>query len=102
MELVQRSVACNAAGEEATARWNDAATVIAAERSMKKNGCQYCMCPEVEPCRFKAGELLLLLTLRRPAVCVHCTQRQYVIPFILQRLMRLFFRTPQRALKYRR
>lgn len=69
---------------------------------MKKSGCQYCMCPEVEPCRFYPGEQLLLLILRRPGVCVHCHERQYVAPFLLQRLMRLFFRSPQSALKYRR
>ena len=69
---------------------------------MRKNGCKHCMCPEVEPCPFIPGEQLLLFILRRPAVCMHCHERQYVAPFLLQRLLRFFFRTPQTALKYRR
>jgi hypothetical protein len=69
---------------------------------MRKSGCRNCLCPEVEPARFRGPDLLLLLVLRRPAQCPHCRERQYVTPFLLQWLGRLFFRPASRSLSYRR
>jgi hypothetical protein len=75
---------------------------ISAERSMPKSGCRHCLCPEVEPCRFYPGELLLLFVLRRPAVCAHCRQRQYTLPFVLSALVRLVTGSRRTELRYRR
>lgn len=69
---------------------------------MRKSGCRYCLCPEVEPARFRGVDPLLLLMLKRPAKCPHCCERQYVTPFVLQWLGRLFFRPASRSLSYRR
>jgi len=69
---------------------------------MKKCGCRYCMCPEVEATSFRIRELPLLLLLRRPALCPHCQQRQIVFSLLLTRLFRVFFRPPEMAVKYRR
>jgi hypothetical protein len=69
---------------------------------MRKSGCRYCLCPEVEPARFRLVDLPLLLLLRRPAKCPHCRERQYVLPFILQWILRPFAGSPSRSLSYRR
>lgn len=69
---------------------------------MKKCGCRYCMCPEVEATSFRLHELPLMFLLRRPALCLHCRQRQLVFPILLSRLIRFFIRPPEVALKYRR
>lgn len=69
---------------------------------MRKRGCRYCLCPEVEPARFRVADLPLLLLLRRPAKCPHCHERQYVLPFGLQWLGRLFTGSASRSLSYRR
>jgi hypothetical protein len=44
----------------------------------------------------------MLLLLRRPAKCPHCCERQYVLPFMLQWVLRLFAGSPSRSLSYRR
>lgn len=69
---------------------------------MKKSGCRYCMCPEVEADAFHPGEQLLLIALRRPARCLHCHTRQYVLPFALQRMVRQVSGTAEAAPPYRR